>query len=606
MRRTCPRPAAFSAAASNHAPLPVHGTRHAITTPGAVIRGLPRFAASSGPQVTVVGSATKVRPGDRPAGRPEARLIAARNEFESFQIVCQAGDSQPMGELTISLKEPLRGAANEEIAADYVTIYREDYYDVKAPSNLEGETGPWPDVLIPVVDPFLNEPRKAFPIDVPAGENRLAWIDVLVPIDAEPGDYRGSLTVTWDDDSTDIPVHLTVIDATLPSTASLKSAFGLTSHGPCEAAWGEDCANLNDEAGGWILNSLYAFAALHNRITVSTPHYDHLRPDNVHLFREYVLPMLNGTAPTALPGAQLTSFQVGPSTSLTMWKAEAEEQGFADRAFLYACDEPGSDPDIWGTCLIDINEARSTWPDLATLVTASLRDTSDAGAVELVNRLVVLVNEMEDKPTSPFQDVLPGNQRASYAPYEEMNPDNEVWLYASCMSHGCGSGAVQPGMCRTGLEPDAGPITTDPYYTGWPGYTIDAPASQARAMGWLAYLYDARGELYYRVDQCLPSARTAQYAFGGNGDGTLFYHGHPDWIGGVSQVPVESIRLKLIRDGYEDFEYLRILEEMGKGEEARQIAENLFPTMYSASRTQEEIDAARTALARLIDPARVP
>src|SRR6202022_4341106 len=44
-------------------------------------------AASS--QVIVVGPLVAVRPSDRPSGTAQAELLAARNEFESFQIVIQ-------------------------------------------------------------------------------------------------------------------------------------------------------------------------------------------------------------------------------------------------------------------------------------------------------------------------------------------------------------------------------------------------------------------------------------------------------------------------------------------------------------------------------------
>ena len=48
--------------------------------------------------------------------------------------------------------------------------------------------------------------------------------------------------------------------------------------------------------------------------------------------------------------------------------------------------------------------------------------------------------------------------------------------------------------------------------------------------------------------------------YGGNGDGYMLYPGTPDRIGGKTCVPIESVRLKHVRDGYEDFEYLRLLE----------------------------------------------
>ena len=52
-----------------------------------------------------------------------------------------------------------------------------------------------------------------------------------------------------------------------------------------------------------------------------------------------------------------------------------------------------------------------------------------------------------------------------------------------------------------------------------------------------------------------PWSSDGLWAFGGNGDGSLLYPGTPSVIGGHTHVPVSSIRLKQIRDGYEDFEY---------------------------------------------------
>lgn len=45
-----------------------------------------------------------------------------------------------------------------------------------------------------------------------------------------------------------------------------------------------------------------------------------------------------------------------------------------------------------------------------------------------------------------------------------------------------------------------------------------------------------------------------QLLAGGNGEGTLFYPGRPDKIGGSDHIPVSSLRLTLIREGNEDYE----------------------------------------------------
>ena len=87
----------------------------------------PSLPVASGVTVVAVGSTAKIRPTDIVTGSPSASLIAARNEFESFQVMISAG---------------------------------------------------------PLAGPSHSNPRPAFPIDVPAGENRVAWVDILVPLDA--------------------------------------------------------------------------------------------------------------------------------------------------------------------------------------------------------------------------------------------------------------------------------------------------------------------------------------------------------------------------------------------------------------------------------------
>jgi len=119
-------------------------------------------------------------------------------------------------------------------------------------------------------------------------------------------------------------------------------------------------------------------------------------------------------------------------------------------------------------------------------------------------------------------------------------------------------------------------------------------------MGWLPFTYTATAELYYRVDLMLATAWTDSFANGGNGDGTLFYPGTPDMVGGTDPIPIESMRMKLFRDGREDYEYLRFLQRHGQGAQAQAIAVSLFPATYDTDRTDADVAGARTALADLI------
>jgi hypothetical protein len=112
-------------------------------------------------------------------------------------------------------------------------------------------------------------------------------------------------------------------------------------------------------------------------------------------------------------------------------------------------------------------------------------------------------------------------------------------LYVSCVSQ---------GSCVNGVRG---------YPSGTPMMVLDAPTIHPRAFLWLNHRLGASFSLYYNATQMLTTAWTHQYAFGGNGDGTLLY---PDLHEGIPDV---SIRMKMLRQGSFDVEYLTWAEKAG-------------------------------------------
>ncbi|HEY4885988.1 MAG TPA: DUF4091 domain-containing protein, partial [Myxococcales bacterium] len=192
-----------------------------------------------------------------------------------------------------------------------------------------------------------------------------------------------------------------------------------------------------------------------------------------------------------------------------------------------------------------------------------------------IDLFVPVINFVEGKPGNS----LAGNQRSRF-------PAN-IWWYQSCMSHGCSG---------------VGPILDGTGETGWPTYAIDADATRHRAMEWLSFTYDVQGELYFDVTFAyfVGDPWVNQTAFGGTGDGTLFYPGTPARIGGKTEVPVESLRLKGIRDGMEDYELLNLAKALGVGDRAKAIAQGVYTKTYQATTTPAALDSARAELAALI------
>ena len=90
---------------------------------------------------------------------------------------------------------------------------------------------------------------------------------------------------------------------------------------------------------------------------------------------------------------------------------------------------------------------------------------------------------------------------------------------------------------------------------------------------------------------------------GGNGDGTLFYPGRPDRIGGRTDIPIESIRLKLIREGMEDYEYLALLAKLDGRQAAGQYADRIVEKPYLWESQPEVVLKVRQELGEALDRA---
>ena len=255
-----------------------------------------------------------------------------------------------------------------------------------------------------------------------------------------------------------------------------------------------------------------------------------------------------------------------------------------DRLFQYTCDEPPL------TCRWDeigsrAGAAKAADPDFKTLVTTTVQDADANGVTGSIDVLVPVVNYMDDKPGQ----ARAGDQRAAYDSFLS-GARKELWLYESCMSHGCG-GTVDMGSSNA----------WDQYTTGWPSYVIDASAARNRAMEWISFVEQASGELYWETAYAFShDAWSNQWDFSGNGDGTLFYPGTPSRIGGTTDIPIASIRLKMIREGMEDYEYLKLLSDSGDPQMARSVARDLFPSAYHTDVDPAKVMAAREAIANRI------
>lgn len=533
----------------------------------------------------VVGPMAQVFPTAAPAGEPLARVEAARGEWEPFQIVVRA-DGRGLDDVRAEATA-LRGPAT--LAAP--RLYRVGYLEVTRPSSVEGHAGPWPDALIPDVDGFVGEKRRAFPFAVPAGQARAIWVELFVPRDTPPGAYRGRVRVrARGRAAATIPVELLVHKFTLPATSSLPVTFGFAA-----AAVPKAHPGLSPKAAQALV-ARYEVAALRHRVSVhggtfAPPPWRSVGDETEIDFAPYdaeVGPFLDGKADPGGPaaGARWSAVDLRVPARLQgaardgyvrAMVAHLRARGWLDRVFDYTFDEPPDDelPEVRRRAAA----LRRATPAVPRLVTRAL-DPRLYGAVDI---WCPVVNYVDDKPGN---SALPG--RADYD--ARLARGERLWWYQACMSHGCN-------------------IYGGAYFTGWPSYAVDAPAMSHRILEWLTFRYGVGGELYYDTVEAYARGLDPwrdQYLFGGNGDGTLFYPGRPDVIGGKTDIPVASIRLALIREGLEDYEYLRLYARAAGRAKAEALAASVAPKTYRWTHDAARLFTARHRMAEAIDRAARP
>ncbi len=460
-----------------------------------------------------------------PGDQAMARVTAAANEFAPFRLIVHAGDRPLRGVNVVA--SSLSGGAGS-ISAYNLELYRAHYVNVTAPSyRTENPVGWYPDALIPFVDPQTGEDIEgatydAAPFDVEPGENAEVWVDLFVPPGTAPGRYEGSVTVAAGNfELARVPVELDVWDFELPAEIAMQSSFG--------------------SLGGRVANGLGLDPASEEFAQVEDLYID-------ELLRHRAVPgSLGDIWPewTAEGGLQDTGqserlrmlveekhvnalripfrYRDDPEQAKAYLRATADwlrELGYLDIAYMYLRDEPNdaeeyetvrqqgaliheADPEIARMCTEQTVTSNPEWGDLY-------------GAVDIWCPLWGLW----DEPTAN----------------ERLELGERLWSYTA--------------LCQ-------GP-------EGTPWWQIDMEPLHFRAPFWVSWHYDITGFLYWSSVYWNYETMEGAWerpAFRDNywGEGMLLYPGPPAGITG----PVTSIRLKLVREALEDYEYMVMAAGLG-------------------------------------------
>ncbi len=459
---------------------------------------------------------------DEPSMGRRMEISCARNEYEG----CMFGVYANTDIHNLRLKASDLTCGNHAISKQNIQLYFVGSIPVSkntpnTPTEELERTAPF---YAP--DPLLDVEA----VDVKSGETQPCYFLVYVPKDAEPGNYTGRITVSSDEWEASLEVVLQVYPITLPDRRSLYvtnwfSLENIASFYGVEL-WSEDFWTVFEK---WIAlmakyrQNVFWIPIDTIRIRVEDDGYkfdfsifdryvelllkynaDRIEITHVAYFktwggRELLFREFNVADPNGVVKRE-SGRKILPLL-LPALENHLKEKGWLDMAMIHIADEPTED-------------GLENWIEASEFVHRYAPGIKRIDAVETIGFNGFL--EVWVPTLHHFNDWMDGYVKA-------MN-EHEVWFYTCCNPTG-----------------------------RYPNRFLDFPLLKTRILHWLNYAYGLKGYLHWgfnwwgrdpfgELNPNLPP-----------GDTHIAYPGRDG--------PLASLRLEAMRDGLEDYEYLKLLEE---------------------------------------------
>ena len=528
------------------------------------------------------------------------RLFAARNEIVAFQLIVEAG-GDGIRALSVGLPELRSGSDTiayrppAEDPSDSVNrpiqLFSVNYMHVRTPSRASWVWEPgsaaapanavgWKPVQL--VPENARAGRGGFPVPVGASQNQAIWIEIYTGRDRPAGTYQGRLAVTADGHREELPLSLELFDFALPDENSLHAMVYFASDQP----------------------ELY-----HGR-NMDAEYHRFAHRQRIELVHAYDIP----TARAALGRFTGTDFTrtrhyEGPGQGIGNVIVPASFYGpgreYDDRSSAW------SHADAWMTFLRQLLPKALTFlympdeprpPDYPRILRLAENVHSNPG---VGRALPIFVTHEYVDALAPAIDIWcsgPSGFKIERARQERAR-GREYWFY-------------------NGGRPAGGAIT------------IDAPATDARAMIWAGVKHDVRVYFYWhavhwrhnsqkrgeRTQNVWAESITFDNRGQPNkpiddqgyihGDGVLLYPGedtlHPDQDRGI-RGPISTVQLANLRRGLQDQQYLALARTRGLTGLVDEVLRDIVPRVFSDAGATvsfpergDPYDAARLKLARAI------
>jgi hypothetical protein len=471
----------------------------------------------------------------------QIHLQAARGEYESFQIVIQPPEGSDLKNVNVVVSD-LRNAKQESIGYQNITLYREHYVyvDMPSPSNWVGNPtlgeGWYPDGLIPFVNPATGQDLEGANLDA-------------VPFDVKKDENQ--------------PIWVDVHVARDTPPGEYQGSYTVTTD------QGEKTGKINLTVWDFELPIKPTIHSYFNswkdrgeNLIVELLKHRIMTGKRIEPEQQAELINKFGLSSIRLPfwsGANYQTCTMSPAPNADEIKEVADQYDDSLLKFIYSADEVDKCPKI--------AQSIKQWG----------KNIHQAGA----KNLVVM------KPRPDLYDdvdiwvVQPQMYADAKSQIKEVMKDgDEVWFYTG---H------------QTGYSPQ---------------WQIDTPPINFRIpQGFIAQSLDLKGVLYPQIDAWAdddsnlplysddpwykPSVYQQKFLKRDfPGEGMLVYPGEEAGVEGI----VPSIRLKRIRDGIDDYDYIAMLKELGDEDWALETSRTVGRDWYNWTKDPDKLEQVRVQL----------
>jgi hypothetical protein len=446
------------------------------------------------------------------------RISGARRETVSAQAVFRPLEN--VAAATIAVTHLRHTRQDSIIPAGNIKLQWVRYIDID-----RNTSGIPPDELVAKAPSSIPDPYwEDATIGVNSNQAQPVWIEVRVPDDATPGDYKGKLTVQAVNKFVELPVVLHVWDFDVPKERHLSTVnwwkfpgFGL--EGTVEP-FSPDYWDL--------LRCSCTFLVDHRQTHISGSLDLIVESGNTEKGYSYDTSRLEHFAEVAFETGirQIQLHRVGYGTA-----------GRSDPASRVKIDESN----LRRLAALEKVIVRRRWQNRFTVSIfdepAVHHERSYSAAVDLVHKTapsVLCMEAVETEFLGKLDIYVPKLTHLNlwYPQYDRIRREGaELWFYTCCHPMG-----------------------------RYPNRFLDQSLLKVRVLHWLNYLYDLDGYLHWGLNQYdrkepLYTQQSISFEMGTQvfqGDRAVVYPGREGLLG--------SLRFSAQRDGLQDFEYLWVLE----------------------------------------------